>query len=91
MTSTRESQPTKATILKRAEAVAQDFAEGPVGKISISKWAASDRGPGMLLRDPARFAVYYNLLDEPKNAPARMVPVCLMLDADELRALDQEG
>lgn len=75
------------TTMERAETLAEASAGGPVAKVWISKMARSADGRGTLLTDPARFAVYYNLPEDPKNARGRMAPVCLMLNADELRAL----
>lgn len=78
----------RAAIMERAETLAEASAGGPVEDVRISKRARSADGRGTVLGDPARFAVYYRLPGDSEIAPRRMAPVCLMLDADELRAVE---
>lgn len=78
-----------SSIVERAETLAEASAGGPVEDVQISKRARSADGRGTVLSDPARFAVYYRLPEDPKTALRRMAPMCLTLDEEELRALEQ--
>lgn len=90
MTALLDRQAAIESAIARAETIAEGLARGPVERVEISQWVRSDREPGRKLSDPRMYAIYYNLPEDPKNARKRMAPICLMLNADELRALQAD-
>ncbi|MGW9021106.1 hypothetical protein ACWGOE_06445 [Leucobacter chromiiresistens] len=88
MTSTLDSRSLYAGVMDRAEIIAEASAQGPVTKVLLSKWARSEREPGMRLTNPYIFAVYYKLPEDDHRALDRMAPVSLTVTAEELRAIN---
>lgn len=75
-----------AAVIERAETIAEASAQGPVAKVTLSKWVRSDREPGRLLTNLYVFAVYYKPPGVDHRALDRMAPVGLEVSAEELRA-----